>query len=247
MPDEHGQPINPAEQNPQQLQRIRVFEQKIEEYFLSCQLPQIRQHLHGISLAQWPLYRFSIAPFYEGVWTTHGPERASLIADKLIDIKLNYAYLLTLFEHFHRGTTLIVGNNELEKLNPNTFSLLRQIHYRVYLLSVLGEQVLDLLFALQTGDFANFKKNKWPSIIQRVQTATGNEIITENDSALLLQFKATYRTAELHKFSMVRAFTSKTEWSHLQPEEDAIKRILDRAHSYYAKPSSSTTSPLLIS
>jgi hypothetical protein len=184
-------------------------------------------------LSQWPLFRFSIQRIYLGVLQRLGAGRADLVSDKLIDIKLHYSYLRTVLEHFHRGTTLIVGNNELEKLNPATISLLRGIHYRVYLISVLAEQLFDLLYALQTGKYADFKKNKWSKIIEVVRSAHGESIITAVDSELLLAFKSKYRTSELHKFSMVRAFTGKSEWSHLQPEQDALERVLQATASAY--------------
>ena len=147
----------------------------------------------------------------------------------------DFAYLLTVGQHFYRGTTLIVGNNEIDKLNPRTISLLRATHYRVYLLSVLAEQILDLLWLLLEGKPSNHKKGKWDKILERVQAATGEAVVTQEDASLLREFKAQYRTAELHKCSMVRALTGKPQWTHLQDEEQAIARVLQRLFVHHVQ------------
>lgn len=208
--------------------RIRTFEQKIEEYFLSC-CPGIASMSDKSFLSEWPLYKFSIVRLHAALSAKLNNEPLSLsVGEKLIDIKLHYAYLLTVHEHFYRGATLIVGNNELEKLNPRTISLLRATHYRVYLLSVLAEQTLDLLWLLLDGKPSGHKRGKWDKILERVQATTGEAVVTQKDAALLRDFKAQYRTAELHKFSMVRALTGKPQWNHLQDEEQAVARVLQQ-------------------
>lgn len=214
--------------------RIEVFERKIEEYYLSC-MPAIEQMEDKVSfLPQWPLYRFSITRLHHAL-THYVPESmVSPVAEKLIDIKLHYAYLLTVPEHFLKGATLIVGNNELEKLNPRTISALRGIHYRVFLLSALFEQTLDLLHLVLKGQASNFKKGKWGKIVALTREATGEAIISEADAALIDSFKGEARTAEMHKYSMVRALIGKNQWTHLQEEEQAAARLLVKVYEYFA-------------
>jgi hypothetical protein len=214
--------------------RLRQFEEKIEEYYLSC-MPSINALPDKSFLTQWPLQRFSICRLYEAVAGHLSPDVARKVADKLVDVKLHFAYQLTVNEHFYRGATLIVGNNELENLNPNTISLLRAIHYRVYLLTVLIEQVLNLLWLMAHGEMATFRKNKWAKIIQSVHLRTAQAIVTDTDAALLLSFNERYRTAELHKYSAVRGLTGKGEWTHLQEEEQAVIRLLSNIYSYFTR------------
>ncbi len=215
--------------------RIHTFEQKIEEYFLSCH-PYIVSMPDKLFLSEWPLYKFSIVRLHAALSKKLNDEQlAASVGEKLIDIKLHFAYLLTVSEHFHRGATLIVGNNEIERLNPNTISLLREIHYRVYLLSVLVEQILDLLWLSLEDKPYNHKKGKWNKILERVQKATGEAVITQGDASLLLKFKERYRTAEMHKNSMVRAFTGRPQWNHLQDEERAITRVLQQLFAFHVQ------------
>jgi hypothetical protein len=214
--------------------KIRIFEEKIEEYFLSLLHTQIHSMPDKSFLSEWPLYKFSIVRFHNALKAASIDEQLfRIIGDKLIDIKLHFAYLLTVHEHFYKGATLIVGENEIEKLNPNTISLLRGVHYRVYLLSILIEQILDLLYLLLDGKSSSFKKNKWGNIVNLVRKKTGDSIISMTDESLLSNFKDYYRNAEFHKFSAVRAFTSKNQWDHLQNEENAIKRIIEKMFTYF--------------
>ncbi len=120
-------------------------------------------------------------------------------------------------------------------MNPNTISLLRGTHYRVYLISVLIDKILDLLWFVIEGKTASFKKGKWRRIIKRVQTATGQSVITDADATLLQNFKEHFRTAEMHKFSMVRAMTGKDNWDHLQEEELVTTRLLAKIHDYFVQ------------
>jgi len=59
------------------------------------------------------------------------------------------------------------------------------------------------------GKPANFKKGKWNRILERVHEMTGYSIVTADDAKLLREFKSIYRSAELHKYSIVRAFTER--------------------------------------
>jgi hypothetical protein len=213
--------------------RIRIFEDKIEEYFLSCH-PSIASRSDTSFLSEWPLYKFSIVRLHAAMSERFNDESLrSSIAEKLIDIKLHFAYLLTINVHFYRGATLIVGNNEIDKLNPRTISVLRATHYRVYLLSVLIEQILDLLSLLMDGKLSSHKKGKWNKIIERVHESTGNVVLTHDDASLLLAFKEQYRTAEIHHFSQIRALTGKSQWTHLHDEEQAVMRLIKRLFAYY--------------
>ena len=104
------------------------------------------------------------------------------------------------------------------------------------MLAVLIEQTLDLLWLIVDRKPANFKKRKWNQIIVRVQSETGPTVLSDDDASLLLAFKEQFRTAELHKFSMIRAFTGKSQWNHLQTEALAVGRVLKQVYDHYARP-----------
>jgi hypothetical protein len=220
---------------------LGLFEEKIEAYFQSCH-PWIDKLPDKSFLAEWPLYKFSITTLSAALEHRTAIDIHRQIRDKLIDIKLHYAYLATIDEHFYRGATLIVGNGELEKLNPRTISLLRAVHYKVYLLSVLIEEILDLLWLVVDGKASNFQRRKWDKIIERVDGVTGTSIIDAQSANCIKEFKSSFRTAEMHKFSMVRAFTSKANWNHLQAEQEVVASILRRMYVYYTENAAATAS-----
>ena len=214
--------------------RLQLFEQKIEEYFLSCYSENLLALLKPSDLEKWPFLSFSITRLHAALAEELKDENlVRMIGEKLIDIKLYFSYLLTIDSHFRRGATLIVGNGEIEKLNPRTISLLRRNHYCVFLLSVLIEQTLDLLWLIHERKPSNHQRGKWKKILELVRSKTGGKVVTEADEVLLLAFKEQFRTAEMHKMSMVRAFTSKPEWNHLQQEVEAISRVLAQIYALH--------------
>ena len=96
--------------------KIRLFEDKLQEYYLACLQKGIRRTAVHSSLENWPLYEFNITTIYKSICDNQmvPDDLKEKCADKLIDIKLMYCYLDTLMEHFYWGITLVVGNNQLE-------------------------------------------------------------------------------------------------------------------------------------
>ncbi len=215
--------------------KIAIFEEKIEEYFLSC-LPSGIQHLEDKSrLQEWPLYKFNIQSIYQSIQDNKRVPQ-DLIAscvDKLIDIKLVFCYLNTTTEYFYRGPTLIVGNNEIEKLNPDTISLLRENHYKVYLISIMVENILDFFVIVFRNRIADYKRGKWKKILDDMLKRGVIPSVNDENVATLLAFKKKYRTAELHKFSAVRAFTAKEKWDHFQTETNIVRNIILDLTSFF--------------
>ncbi|NJM77206.1 MAG: hypothetical protein HC852_17265 [Acaryochloridaceae cyanobacterium RU_4_10] len=132
--------------------------------------------------------------------------------------------------YFYLGVTLIVGNDEVEKLNPATISLLRNSHYRVYLISALTESLLDCMQLIFLQTIKDYKKNKWGNIMEQLKSHGIDSIIFPEEQQKLLTFKDSYRTSELHKFSKVRSFMSKDQWDHFQEEEDILANALERLY-----------------
>jgi hypothetical protein len=186
-------------------------------------------------LQKWPLYRFNIQSIYKSIRDGKlvPEELREKCAYKLIDIKLIFCYLLTAFQLFYKGTTLIVGNNEIAKLNPNTISLLRGNHYKVYLITIIIENILDFFELVFNKRVANYRKNKWEKILGDISERRTISAINDKNVAILLNFKKKYRTAELHKYSAVRAFTSKDKWDHFQDEEKIIRDIITDLTSFF--------------
>ncbi len=208
--------------------QVVIFENKIEEYFLSC-LPRNFQYLQDKSFPQEsPLHRFNIQSIYKSIRDGKlvPEELTEKCAYKLIDIKLVFCYLLTAFQLFYRGTTLIVGNNEITKLNPNTISLLRADHYKVYLITIVIENILDFFELVFNKRVVSYRKNKWKRILEELLGPGKIGAINAKNIATLLNFEKKYRTAELHKYSAVRAFTSKDKWDHFDDEEQIIRDMI---------------------
>jgi hypothetical protein len=149
---------------------------------------------------------------------------------KLVDIKMLYGFLKTTTDYFYFGPTQIVGNGEFHKLNPATLSLLREDHYRVYLVAALTEALLDFMYMLLKGSQKDFKKNKWQSIIDALKPEIDG-LLSPDAQQRLLAFKDKYRTAELHKGSCVRGFINKAQWNHFQQEERDLEEALRCLHA----------------
>lgn len=216
--------------------KVRIFEEKIEEYYVSC-LPKTFQKLFSAesNLQGSPLHRFNILSIYRTIRADKVVPQDQLqkCADKLIDMKLMYCYLTTSFEQFYKGPTVIVGKNQLEKLNPRTISLLRGDHYKVYLISVLAENTLDFLQLIFQGRIVDHKKRKWERILEDVMKEQTIGAINDDTIRILVDFRENYRLAELHKFSAVRAFTANEQWNHFQVEEGVLARIISDLTDFF--------------
>lgn len=224
------------------LEYIRTVNIKFDEYFFFL----INQKLEksgfqfsyentGIDI---PFIKFNIYNLILGLSNERRYDEQSIerIGKKLIDIKMMYCFLRTTMECFYLGTTLIVGNDEVEKLNPNTISLLRNSHYRVYLISALTESMLDCMQLIFLGMIKDYSKNKWGKILDQLKEHDIEEILLPSEQQRLLDFKDNYRTAELHKFSKVRSFISKDKWDHFQDEEEILANALGRLYSKLVLP-----------
>ena len=213
-------------------ERFAVLNEKFDEYFLTIRNrrlppPGFTKKDEG---SKPPEIEFDVGAAVEalsqsGSWDDRW---LSTLGYKLVDIKMLYGFLKTTNDYFYLGTTLIVGNGEFHKLNPATLSLLREDHYRVYLVAALTEALLDFMFMLLKGRQKDFKKNKWQSIIDALKPEIDG-LLSPDAQQRLLAFKDKYRTAELHKGSCVRGFINKDQWNHFKQEEwdlgDALRRL----------------------
>ena len=217
-------------------ERFAVLNDKFDDYYLFLRNrklppPGFTKENEGKEI---PYIKFDI-----GVAVTALARRGSWDDDwlgklgyKLVDIKMLYGFLRTTEDYFYLGPTVIVGNNEFQKLNPATLSLLRGDHYRVYLVAALTEALLDFMHMLFKGKQAAYQKGKWQKLIKALEPAGIDDLLPPDARQRLLGFKEKYRTAELHKFSCVRGFISKAEWDHFQQEERDLEAALGRLHEH---------------
>jgi hypothetical protein len=224
------------------LKYINVVNLKFDEYFFFLINRKLGKSGFQFSYentgSDIPFVKFNIYNLVSELSNTGKYDDQSIerIGKKLIDIKMLYCFLRTTMDYFYLGTTLIVGNDEVEKLNPATISLLRNSHYRVYLVSALTESILDCMQLIFLGEIKDHRKNKWYNILYQLKSHDVEEILSLSEQQKLLDFKNNYRTAELHKFSKVRSFISKDKWDHFQEEEEILTNALSRLYSKLVLP-----------
>ncbi len=175
--------------------------------------------------AKFPIRKFDVGSIL-GELEKYEPDKVALtsVGYKLIDLKLAYCYEENVTRIFNFGPALIVGNDEIEKISPATLGLLQQIHYRVYLVSILVETTLDLLHLLIFGVVHDTKSGKWKKLIEKIGTVRPIDV---NTAKVFMSFHDDFRSPEFHKYSKVRGFLSKDQWTHLQTECQTAKQFVD--------------------
>lgn len=214
------------DRQPKELSYFVLFNEKIDEYYRAMLNHGSRDKPFTDEVtATFPIRLFNVGKILSGLDSIESDKVVlSRVGFKLLDLKLVYCYEENTSKMFNYGPALIVGNDEIEKLNPATFTLLQQIQYRVFLLSVLIETTLDLLQLIIFGDIKDAKAGKWRKAIDRISTVfpIGSDV-----DAMIMTFHDEYRGPELHKYSRVRALTSKNQWTHLHAECATTKKFIN--------------------
>lgn len=222
--------------NSEYFEKTRTYNSKINSFYLDY---LNRKHPLSKSFfefteqncSDFPLIKFDIGNIISKLREKLVQSKnLSKISYKLVDIKLVYSYLKTATPDPQRGLTLIVGNNEVNKLNPNTIALLQVNHYRVYLISILNEMIFDLFQLCYMNKSKDYKRDKLTKIYNSLKGKI-DKFISLDEFEIICKFKDTFRTAEFHKFSKVRGFISKLQWDHFQEEEKIIDKIIERLSS----------------
>jgi len=212
---------------------FNIFNAKFDEFIFQLLNKRLRgsgfKFTYDNSGKDIPFIKFNIYKLLFNIQRNYNYKEEVImkIGYKLVDIKMSYAFLKSSHDRFYQGIALIVGNNEIEKLNPNTISILQQDHYLVYIISILYEQILSTLQLIYLGKIKDYKKNQWNKIYESLDEYIKN-IITKEEHDKLNIFKESYRTSELHKYSAIRGFLSKEKWDHFQDEEKILEKILER-------------------
>lgn len=176
----------------------------------------------GYALQGTCVQRFDITTIFLGVG---GPGKGSReLAQRLIDVKLNFTFLWNVAHSWYQGAFTIPGNNNLEGVTPEAVSCLFGLSQKIYYLSLLTEKTLDLVEYITKGKCSDPKKGKWEKKLKILAVYLD---ISEADQRLILAFKDCYRTAEFHKLSSVRSMTAKDRWNFLQKEENLLERVLE--------------------
>jgi hypothetical protein len=111
--------------------------------------------------------------------------------------------------------------------------MLQGNHYKVHLISVSYERILDLLDLIFFYKKTDPKTNKWGKKYEKFSKMTGFDLITEAEHEKMIVFRDDIRRAEVHGFSSVVRQLDKDKWNHFQEEEKIINNIILRIADKY--------------
>ncbi len=181
----------------------------------------------GIVISGTKVHDFDIIKLYQNL--KYLDSEKNELAYRLIDVKMYLCFSWSIMFVEYEEAFKIVGHNELHEITPEAVNWINGLIYRISLLSILTEKTFDLIEYVINGKVKDHKKGKWE---KKLEVISKYIEITEEEKKQILDFKKSYRTAEFHKISAVRAMTSKEKWISIQGEEKIIYDILNR---FYAK------------
>jgi hypothetical protein len=191
--------------------------------------------LDAESSAGFPIKRFDIARIRDGiVRTSNLPEPAlRRVSAILSDLKFLLYSLETITDHFYTGPFKIVGNSDYEKANLNPLSFLQGNHYRVFLISITYERIMDFLELVHFGRALDAKRDRWGKQYARLSRVRGFNMVSPSEHAAMITFRNRVRRAEVHGLSNVFRQLDDTKWDHFQDEERLIEAVLLRISDEY--------------
>lgn len=183
----------------------------------------------------FPIKRFDIARILKFISKMENLSEESLNRASAIlsDLKVLFYFLTSVIDYFYVGTAIIVGNSNYQDVGLNTLSLLQGNHYRVYLVTIIYERILDLLELINFNKLSDCKRNKWGKKYTNLCKINGFDLISENEHKMMIDFKERIRRAEIHGFSSVIRQLNADRWDHFQKEEELIKTLLMRIADKY--------------
>ena len=208
------------------------YNEMIDRNYLELFERRYKSKLPQSNFQEFPIKLLNIANIFESVTEKYKPQKTAALhlSEKLVDIKTLYFFLDNCHSFFYLGTTLIVGNGELEKVNINTLSLLQGNHYKVYLISSLYEKLLDFFELLYFNKMSDPKKNKWGMIFNKLSTQVGFDFIESSDNDDMLLFREKVRRGEMHGYSTVFRQLYKNQWNGFGKEENILKKISQKLY-----------------
>lgn len=184
----------------------------------------------GIVIPGTKIHKFDIRELY--LKLKHKDNLKNELAYRLIDVKFYQCFDWNIMFDQYKDTFKIIGNNDLLEITPEAMNWMNGVTYRISLLSILIEKSLDLIEFVYLGKIKDHKKGKWA---KKLDVISNFIEISDFEKKQILDFKESYRTAELHKMSSVRAMTSKPKWISVKEEEDLINDILKRFYDLVMK------------
>jgi hypothetical protein len=184
----------------------------------------------------FPIKKFSVAEVSRSIrknrnLSEESLDRASAI---LADLKVLFYFLGNVTDYFYVGTAVIVGHSNYQNVGLNTLSVLQGNHYKVYLITITYERILDLLELVSYNKLSDPKTNKWGKKYARLSGIAGFDLISEAEHKKMIDFRDRVRRTEIHGFSSVIRQLDAERWDHFQEEENLVRGLLLRIADKYA-------------
>lgn len=152
----------------------------------------------------------------------------------LSDLKLLFYFIDNVTDYFYVGMAKIVGNSNYHEVGLNTLSMLQGNHYKVFLISVIYEKILDLLELINFDKISDQKNNKWGKKFKKLCQIENFSLITITEHEKMIVFRDKIRRAEIHGFSSVFRQLDAEKWDHFQDEENLLRNLLLRIADEYS-------------
>ncbi|SDY07281.1 hypothetical protein SAMN05444411_1197 [Lutibacter oricola] len=199
---------------------VKIWNSIIDEYLDYKYLRKI-----GVRISGTKIHNFNISDLYSKLKDKDNEKNE--LAYRLIDVKLYLCFNWSIMFVQYTDAFKIVGNNDLLGVTPEAVNWINGLVYRISLLSIFIEKTLDFMEFVIKGKVKDHKRGKWEKRLELISTFID---ISEEEQKVILDFKSSYRTAELHKMSAVRAMTSRDRWISVKKEEDLVSALLERLY-----------------
>ncbi len=105
------------------------------------------------------IHNFNISKLYSKLKSLDNEKKE--LAYRLIDVKLYACFCWSIMFKEYSGLFKIAGNNDLLEITPEALYKINGLSYRISILSILIEKLLDLLDYTFNGSVTDYKKGKW--------------------------------------------------------------------------------------
>jgi len=183
----------------------------------------------------FPIRKFNIVQILNAIYKKQNLSEESIKKASAIlsDLKLLLFFLGNAIDYFYIGAAKIVGNSNYHDVSLNTLSLLQGNHYKVYIISVTYERILDFLELVNFDRLCDYKKDKWGKKYERLSQIELFNVITPKQNEKMISFRNRIRRAEVHGFSSVFRQLNSEKWDHFQEEENLVRELLLNISSVY--------------
>lgn len=215
---------------------LKLINDMVDRVFLELWKRKTKGHvLEDKYFKNFPIKRFNIEQIHEAIFRRCCLSNSSLgrVSAILSDLKLLLYFLGNATEYFYVGMAEIIGNSNYNKVNLNTLSILQGNHYKVFLITVTYERILDFLELVNFKKINDFRKDKWGKKYNKLSEINDFCMITQGEHDKMLAFRDRIRRAEIHGLSSVFRQLKGEKWNHFQDEENLVRNILIRISDEY--------------